>query len=43
MVLIPSTLMHAVPPNQGQRRITLSFNALPSAFKSWDYAICFSG
>jgi uncharacterized protein (TIGR02466 family) len=43
MVLFPSYLMHAVPPNQGQRRITLSFNAIPSALKSWDYAIRFSG
>ena len=29
MVLFPSYLMHAVPPNQGERRITLSFNAIP--------------
>jgi hypothetical protein len=43
MVLFPSYLMHAVPPNQGQRRITLSFNAIPSALQSWDYAIRFSG
>ena len=31
MVLFPSYLMHAVPPNQGERRITLSFNAIPTA------------
>ena len=30
MVLFPSYLMHAVPPNQGERRITLSFNAIPA-------------
>jgi|SRR6478735_922432 len=41
MVLFPSYLMHAVPPNQGERRITLSFNAIPSALKSWDYVIRF--
>jgi uncharacterized protein (TIGR02466 family) len=43
LVLFPSYLMHAVPPNQGERRITLSFNAIPSALKSWDYVIRFGG
>ncbi len=43
MVVFPSYLMHAVPPNQGRRRITLSFNAIPSALKSWDYTIQFGG
>jgi hypothetical protein len=43
MVLFPSYLMHAVPPNAGPRRITLSFNAIPSRLDSWGYAIRFSG
>jgi uncharacterized protein (TIGR02466 family) len=43
MVLFPSYLMHAVPPNQGERRITLSFNAIPTRLDSWGYAIGFSG
>lgn len=43
MVLFPSYLMHAVPPNQGGRRITLSFNAIPARLDSWGYAISFSG
>jgi uncharacterized protein (TIGR02466 family) len=43
MVLFPSYLMHAVPPNQGERRITLSFNAIPAQLRSWDYAIRFGG
>lgn len=43
MVLFPSYLMHAVPPNQGARRITLSFNAIPSRLNSWGYGIGFSG
>jgi len=43
LVLFPSYLMHAVPPNQGERRITLSFNAIPGALDSWGYAIKFSG
>jgi uncharacterized protein (TIGR02466 family) len=41
MVLFPSYLMHAVPPNQGERRITLSFNAVPSQIDSWGYVIRF--
>jgi hypothetical protein len=43
LVLFPSYLMHAVPPNQGARRITLSFNAIPGILNSWGYAIKFSG
>jgi uncharacterized protein (TIGR02466 family) len=43
LVLFPSYLMHAVPPNQGERRITLSFNAIPASLKSWDYNIRFGG
>lgn len=41
LVLFPSYVMHAVPPNQGERRITLSFNAIPSGLESWGYAIKF--
>src|SRR3954470_10619439 len=43
MVLFPSYLMHAVPPNQGERRITLSFNAIPSQLDSWGYVVRFAG
>ncbi len=43
MVLFPSYLMHAVPPNQGERRITLSFNAIPTQLDSWGYVVRFSG
>jgi len=43
LVLFPSYLMHAVPPNQGERRITLSFNAIPARLDSWGYSIGFSG
>lgn len=42
MLLFPSYLMHAVPPNQGERRVTLSFNALPSQLDSWGYVVRFS-
>ena len=41
LVLFPSYLMHAVPPNQGERRITLSFNAVPSRLDSWGYVLRF--
>jgi hypothetical protein len=43
IVLFPSYLMHAVPPNPGERRITLAFNAIPSQLDSWGYKISFSG
>jgi hypothetical protein len=33
--------MHAVPPNPGERRITMAFNAIPSRLESWGYAITF--
>jgi uncharacterized protein (TIGR02466 family) len=43
MVLFPSYLMHAVPPNQGERRISMAFNAIPTRLESWGYGIGFSG
>ena len=41
MVLFPSYLMHAVPPNRGERRITMSFNAIPGELDSWGYKVKF--
>ena len=43
LVFFPSYLMHAVPPNPGARRITLSLNAIPTRLDSWGYGISFSG
>src|SRR5215510_10519021 len=43
LVLFPSYLMHAVPPNPGERRITMSFNAIPTGLDSWGYKISFTG
>jgi uncharacterized protein (TIGR02466 family) len=43
IVLFPSYLMHAVPPNPGARRITMSFNAIPTSLDSWGYKIFFTG
>ena len=42
MVLFPSYVLHAVPPNPGERRITLSFNAIPGGLNSWGYTVKFS-
>lgn len=41
LVLFPSYLLHAVPANPGERRITMSFNAIPSGLDSWGYGIKF--
>lgn len=43
MILFPSYLLHAVPHNQGDQRITLAFNAIPVRLDSWGYVIRFSG
>lgn len=42
LVLFPSYLLHAVPPNAGGRRITLAMNAIPYRLDSWGYTIKFS-
>ncbi len=43
LVLFPSYLMHAVPPNEGGRRVSLAFNAIPMRLDSWGYTVGFSG
>ena len=43
VALFPSYLMHAVPPNAGETRITMAFNAIPTRLDSWGYAITFGG
>ena len=43
LVLFPSYLMHAVPPNAGGRRITMALNAIPTRLESWGYALSFNG
>ena len=43
VLLFPSYLMHAVPPNPGERRITMAFNAIPTRMESWGYTIRFGG
>jgi hypothetical protein len=43
VALFPSYLMHAVPPNLGERRITMAFNAIPTHLDSWGYRVSFGG
>jgi uncharacterized protein (TIGR02466 family) len=43
LVLFPSYLMHAVPPNPGERRITMAFNAIPTRLDSWGSKISNTG
>lgn len=42
MILFPSYLLHEVPVNEGARRMTLAFNAIPDRLESWAYRIRFS-
>lgn len=41
MVLFPSYVLHEVPPNQGEPRMTAAFNALPERLDSWGYVLKF--
>ena len=41
LLLYPSYLMHGVPPNEGERRITLAFNSIPDQLDSLGYKISF--
>ena len=42
LILFPSYMLHAVPPNEGGERITIALNALPNRLKSWDYEVSFA-
>jgi uncharacterized protein (TIGR02466 family) len=42
LVLFPSYLLHEVPTNQGEQRISISFNAIPGRLDNFGYAIRFS-
>lgn len=41
MVLFPSYLLHEVPPNRGEPRMSAAFNALPERLDSWGYTLNF--
>ena len=42
MVLFPSYMLHEVPRNDGEQRMTVAFNAMPDRLKSWDYELRFT-
>ena len=42
MVLFPSYLLHDVPVNEGPRRMTVAFNALPDRLDSYGYRVEFN-
>ncbi|MEM1092586.1 MAG: putative 2OG-Fe(II) oxygenase [Pseudomonadota bacterium] len=42
MVIYPSYLIHGVPPNQGDQRMTLALNATPDHLNSHGYQVRFS-
>jgi uncharacterized protein (TIGR02466 family) len=42
LALWPSYLLHEVPVNMGNRRVSIAFNALPSRLDSWGYAVNFA-
>ena len=41
VVLFPSYLLHSVPTNEGKRRLSLAFNAIPHALETWGYRVLF--
>jgi hypothetical protein len=42
LVLFPSYLLHEVPTNRGERRISVAFNAVPARLDSFGYTVSFS-
>jgi uncharacterized protein (TIGR02466 family) len=42
MILFPSYLLHEVPTNKGNRRISMAFNAIPDRLDSWGYTLSLS-
>jgi uncharacterized protein (TIGR02466 family) len=42
LLLFPSYLLHEVPTNQGERRISVAFNAIPARLDSFGYTVRFS-
>ena len=39
LVLFPSYLLHEVPANQGEQRISIAFNAIPERLENFGYGI----
>ena len=41
LIIFPSYLMHEVPRNLGQQRVSLAFNAVPHQLDAWGYTVSF--
>lgn len=41
LLLFPSWMLHEVPRNEGGRRVTLAFNAIPHRLDAWGYTLSF--
>jgi hypothetical protein len=39
LLLFPSYLLHEVPRNLGESRVTLAFNAIPHRLDAWGYTL----
>ncbi len=39
LIIFPSYLMHEVPVNRGQMRVSLAFNAVPHQLDAWGYTV----
>ena len=42
LLLFPSYMLHGVPINEGEKRVSLAFNAVPEQLNSWGYKIRFA-
>jgi uncharacterized protein (TIGR02466 family) len=42
LILFPSYLLHEVPLNRGDERVTLAFNAIPHRLDAWGYGVSFA-
>jgi uncharacterized protein (TIGR02466 family) len=42
LVLFPSYMLHEVPVNMGERRVSVAFNAIPARLDSFGYSVRFS-
>lgn len=42
MILFPSYMLHEVPINKGQKRVTIALNAIPHRLDNWGYSVNFS-
>jgi uncharacterized protein (TIGR02466 family) len=41
LILFPSYMLHEVPRNDGDKRVSMAFNAVPDRLNSWGYKVKF--